>query len=363
MYSPSMFRRIQYMNKQQTPKKVAKTKKGNKQRTANASQTSKTESVAVAYSNKRVTGKPQTRHLDNGDVVIEHTEFIRDITGSTDFTVSKIPVNPGQLTAFPWLSQIAPNYESYKLELLEFEYQTTCGSTTVGIVMLGVDYDASDPAPVDKVQFASYQDYTREVPWKSFVQHNRKVNLDKRHSYYVRPGMLSANQDIKLYDIGNLFIATQAMTDNSVVGELYVRYRVKFMTPQMVNPSFGLSKGASATWSTTGVTVTSGSNAPLIFSGDASVFTLNATSAYDGLIAGYCSSTVGNVPDFAVDVATTCTVDNLRVSSSLTDPVNAAAILFTMQVSMLAGQSLVMSNGQSPLGAIVNIAQFNSQQL
>lgn len=53
------------------------------------------------------------------------------------------------------------------------------------------------------------------------------TNLPK----FVRPGGLPGASDIKNYDVGNLFVATQGITANSEVGELHVRYTVRFEVP------------------------------------------------------------------------------------------------------------------------------------
>jgi hypothetical protein len=58
-------------------------------------------------------------------------------------------------------------------------------------------------------------------------------SLHKSKSYYIRSGTLNANQDIKMYDVGNYFIATQGQTGTAVLGELYVEYVVDLFTPQL----------------------------------------------------------------------------------------------------------------------------------
>jgi hypothetical protein len=338
-----------------------KSKKSQKSKLPEGSKKSGLESVAVAYTNQRTTGKPSTTHLPNGDVIIEHCEFIADLKGSVNFATVPFPINPGQTVSFPWLSQIAPNYESYKFEYLDFEYQNTVGSQTPGLVMLGADYDASDPAPVDKTQFAAYQDYTREVPWKGFTQHNRKENLNKRKSYYVRTGATPANADVKLYDVGNLFVGTQGMSDDSNVGEIYVRYKIRFMTPQIQNPAVGTSKSAKLT-STASVapSFVAGSNAPLVVSGvNSSQVTLTAQSAYACLVNCYCSSSSGS-PTF-VTTGSTCTVQNVQPSSGGTGTPNFG--IYCAELLFGPGQTFVFQNTTSAQTTNMSIGQFNTAVL
>jgi hypothetical protein len=58
--------------------------------------------------------------------------------------------------------------------------------------------------------------------------------LAQQNAYFVRSGALAANNDIKLYDVGNLFACSQNIaTGGSTLGEIYVDYVVVLMTPQV----------------------------------------------------------------------------------------------------------------------------------
>lgn len=363
-----MFQGIQYMNNQTRPKPKGRRVKKTRSMTLNKkirdkmdksfkSKASGLESVPVAFSKQRTTGKPDLKHLPNGDVMIDHVEFIGDVAGSVAFATTTSPVNPGLPSSFPWLSQIAPNYESYLFEQLDFEYQNSVGSNTAGVVMLGVDYDASDPPPISKLQFASYQDYNREAPWKPFEQKNRRPNLQKRKSYYVRIGNLSANQDIKLYDTGNLFVGTQGMSGATNVGELYVKYRVRLMTPQLQNPAVGLSRSSRAVYTSgpDAIAVVAGSNAPLTFTGNATTATITASSAYSGLVS--VLATGGALPVLTT-TGSTATIENPQSFGAVTNT------LGSYQVAWLAGQTLVINNtAGTPSTLGFQIGQFNTSEL
>lgn len=314
---------------------------------------SKTQSVAAAYTKKHTTGKPTQYHLPNGDCVIEHEEFIQDINGSVAFTTTGLSVNPGIPETFPWLSTIAPNYESYCFDKLEFEYQNAVGSQNSGTVMLAVDYDASDPAPVSKVQIASYQDYAKENVWRSFVQRNSRQNLMKRSSYYVRTGSLSANQDIKLYDVGNLFPSTQGMADASTVGELYVRYKVRFMTPQIQNAAVGLARSAVIQTTATASSVTAGSNAGLTVTGNSLAYTVTSVRPYNCLVNVVSTGDPGTQ---TVTLTGTALVNN---PNNLYNGTNS--VMRSFHVNFLPGQTLIISNtGPNPNLSTAQFAQFNT---
>lgn len=183
-----------------------------------------------------VTSKPAQidRSQPNGDVVIKHREFIRDLNGTvTAFGLTAFPINPGLPGTFPWLSSVASSYESYVFESLKFFYEPQVATTTGGYAMLSVDYDASDPAPTTKQQAADYMSSVRCQTWSSCIHTSEKKNLRKRSSYYVRRGALAANQDVKLYDVGNLYAIAAIQGVTTVIGELYVEYTVRLSTPQI----------------------------------------------------------------------------------------------------------------------------------
>lgn len=367
-----MFKGIQYMNNQSKPTQTkARRAKRPKPKSRNMklkrnplekSTKSGEQSIPVAFSDKRVTGKPKQTHLTNGDAVVEHSEFIQDVPGTIAFSVlaGGLPVNPGMSNTFPWLNQLANNYESYLFEKLEFEYRTSSSSATSGVLMLAIDYDASDPAPVGKVQISSYQDCARDAPWKSFIQRNKLQNLRKRSSYYVRNGALSANQDIKLYDVGNVFMASQGMAaDTPAVGELWVNYKIRLMTPQLQDPAVGTSRSSRIIYTGSTIDVNAGSNAPLVATGTATSSILTATQPYNCLISLLVTNTAPNIPALAT-VGTSCTLQNSQFQTTGTLGVGLASY----QALFLTGQTLNIQNtGTAPLTAGYQIGQFNSAVL
>jgi len=195
----------------------------------------KLEGIATAYSRKRDAysrpNRPKFSSTRDGDIIIEHSEYFAELLGSTTFGSTTFPINPGVVTMFPWLSAIASRFESYIFEKLSFEFCTELATTNAGSAILVVDTDASDPAPTTKTQALTYRNKSRSATWQESTLRVSGEDLRKEKSYFVRSGALAANQDIKLYDTGNLFgCASGTIAGN--LGELYVNYRVKLMTPQ-----------------------------------------------------------------------------------------------------------------------------------
>lgn len=181
------------------------------------------------------TQRASVKSLPNGDIRVVHREYLQDLVSTlVTFESAALAINPGIAASFPWLSKLARNFESYRFNRLTYIYETEAATTQAGTVMLGVDYDVNDAAPASKLQLMAYRNSVRSAPWNPCAHRSNGEDLNKRKSYYVRPsGSLSANLDQKLYDVGNLFIATQG-TVAATLGEIYVEYDVTLMTPEYI---------------------------------------------------------------------------------------------------------------------------------
>lgn len=206
-----------------------KRKRRNKKR---KNQTSMAVSAPISIQKMVRTNKPTVKYSGQC-VTVSHREYLQDINGSTVFSNQTFAVNPGIYTTFPWLSQMAILYESYKFKSLKFIYEPACPSTTQGSVMMAIDFDAADAAPSSKVQLMAYKYAVRCPAWESVAYRSDLSDLLKFGvQRYVRNGPVTG--DIKTYDIGNLQFAVSNFTGTSTfVGELYVEYDVEFYTPQL----------------------------------------------------------------------------------------------------------------------------------
>jgi len=110
---------------------------------------------------------------------------------------------------------------------------------------MAMDYDAADSSPATKQALMSYHDAVRSPAWGDCRFVSDKQDLDKFGTQrFIRSTALAANQDIKTYDVGNLWVATSGGA-GVVAGELYVEYDVELMTPQTGSSLGGLSKVTS----------------------------------------------------------------------------------------------------------------------
>lgn len=176
--------------------------------------------------------------MSGGRTRVAHREYLGDVVGSVGFAIAKtLPINPGLSASFPWLANIARQYESYYVRSLNFEYETQESTATAGTVMLAVDYDPTDPAPTSKMELLSYKGAVRTPGWAPVKLHCTMPEMVVHGAgKFVRYVPLAPGLDAKMYDAGNLYVATQGFAGPTAAGELYVSYVIDFMTPQLEAP-------------------------------------------------------------------------------------------------------------------------------
>jgi hypothetical protein len=204
-----------------------------------------------------------TQADETGALIIQHQEYVKDIYGvpwvdpitgnnsndpataviSQPFKNDSLPLNPGLATTFPWLSQIAANYEEYELLQLMFCFKTRVGdnlTTTdgqVGTLLMFTDYNATDPPRRTKQDMLQGYGTSVSKISDSDIIHGIECDPSKikgdAHKF-VRTG--GSSQDLHDFDWGLFQIAvdnTPAVLSNKVIGELYVSYTVKLSKPRL----------------------------------------------------------------------------------------------------------------------------------
>jgi hypothetical protein len=217
------------------PRKQANARRPNPQGNVGTSFMNPT-GVSTAYSSGVNTTKPRII-TGNNMCNVRHKEFIGNVSGLNNQNFNQafsLALNPGLAATFPWLSVMAQNWQAYRFKKMRFMYFTRTGSTTVGSVILCPDYDAADGAPISEQVIDSYEDAKEDAPWKNV---DCPLNSTSMHlmgpKKFIRLGNLSANQDIKTYDVGNMFIYTVDSASAASWGKLWVEYDVDLFTPQL----------------------------------------------------------------------------------------------------------------------------------
>nr|AQU11739.1 capsid protein [Cruciviridae sp.] len=186
-------------------------------------------------------------------VTFRHREYLRDIlssgidvnggvgTPSSQFNLSALPINPGQVITFPWFASVASNFEEYSIEGMIFEYRSMSGdaitgtNTSLGSVIMAVQYNVTNPLFGSKTEMENYEFASSCRPSSNMIC---PVECSKfqtpMNELYVRFGNQSANTDLRLYDLGIFEIATvgcQGLSTN--LGELWCSYQICCYKPKL----------------------------------------------------------------------------------------------------------------------------------
>jgi len=226
------------------------------------------------------------KNLD-GSIVLSHREMVTDVLGSQRFNSNVYLIDPTVASTFPYLANVAINFEQFEFLGLVFCYNPTSGNsvassnTALGTVIMATEYDVSKPVFGSKTEMESYEYCTSCVPSEPML-HPIECNpkLDVLNSRYVGgparqfkyplstlPAISNVDSEsaqlslaANLQTLGRLQLATVGQqVDNSDLGELWVSYKIKLMKPRL--PQTGLWSGIFHAGSTVGLTPTGAINA------------------------------------------------------------------------------------------------------
>lgn len=197
----------------------------------------KTRGPPVAYRAVNRSRSQRVTNVTSNTQTVFHREFIGSVVtqNTAEFQIVKtLPLNPGLSAAFPWLSATAKNYESYKFNKLQIEYVPTCPTTTTGKLSMLIDYDALDNPPSNAIQLQNSAGAVSTQLWSPATLTASAEQMNKAYkSKYVRNTNIPQNGDLKTYDAGNLYIAVEGNASSAAVGDVYIRYSVTLLTPQL----------------------------------------------------------------------------------------------------------------------------------
>jgi hypothetical protein len=164
---------------------------------------------------------------------VAHRELVQaSIPGSTTFTVqSAFSLNPGLPNTFPWLAPQAGQWEQYIVHALRAIYVPLAPTSTQGTLTISPDYDASDPTPTTEVQLSDNYDTVEDSCWQDIVcVLDVAAMMGSGPRKYVRPCAIAG--DIKTFDIGKIFVASNNETGTTAIGKLWLDYDFEFFVPQ-----------------------------------------------------------------------------------------------------------------------------------
>lgn len=188
-------------------------------------------------------GNPPTVQNSSGGFIIRHREFIGDLNTSQAFVNNSLPLNPGIQATFPWLAEVAANFEEWVPRGIVFEFKSTSSDAVVstnanaalGTVIMATEYNPYNGSFANKQQMENYEWAKSCKPSQSMlhgVECSPKHNTQR--SYFVRTQSVPTGQDIRLYDLGAFQIATVGMQSNGAAcGELWISYEIELRKPRI----------------------------------------------------------------------------------------------------------------------------------
>lgn len=177
-------------------------------------------------------------------VVVRHREYIGDVISGAagTFDIKSYPINPGLPQTFPWLANVASQYEEYKITGMVFSFQSMSANalnstnTALGQVIMATQYNVLSLPFASKQQMENYQFACSTKPADSCIH---PIECEPRETplteLYIRGyNVPTAGSDARLYDFGNFYIATNGLQASNVnLGELWVTYEIKLFKPKM----------------------------------------------------------------------------------------------------------------------------------
>jgi len=171
---------------------------------------------------------------------VKHREFLGDVvTGAVAgaFTNYTYPINAGLRTVFPYLSQLASNYEEYCFKGLVFEFISTASpflsTSALGAAIAAMEYNSSSPAFTSKFAMEnSSMAVSTRLDKNLMYGVECAAGSNAQNCYFIRSGTSSlplTTTDLGLFQFA---IAPGAgVPTSSVVGELWVAYDVELDRP------------------------------------------------------------------------------------------------------------------------------------
>jgi len=197
--------------------------------------------------NSLMPGHPMPRIINKtttNAVTVRHREFLGDIITSAnvgEFTYRLFTLNPGLDATFPFLAQIAANFDQYVIEGMVFEFRSMSAdalnsvNTALGTVIMATNYNVLNSPFGTKAEMEAYEYSNSSKPSESMCHY---IECDPKQSVldemYVRAYSVPAGSDPRMYDLGFFQIATTGFQGTNVnIGELWVTYQVALLKPKL----------------------------------------------------------------------------------------------------------------------------------
>jgi len=262
--------------------------------------------------NSNKVGKAPSVTGSNDGIRVKHTEFLsglnRKMAGyiidgvRKESRVIRFGLNPGDGQTFPWLSQVAPNYEYYTINRIKFTYEPTVSQFISGAFCISPEFDPRDDSTITNETLATYLNRRYAVKTQVAKAVSTQFDLGYKGKMYVRATHKASHDHASLrhYDAGHVdcFLYNVLSTDPEDYGEIKVEYDISLSTPNLSfsNAKSHHSKVANVTTGTVAVhgcpfdSEITNSTVPT-YHGDG---TLGVTTSYRGTTSGITALATGD---------------------------------------------------------------------
>jgi hypothetical protein len=178
--------------------------------------------------------------MKNGVVSIEHSEMISSVWMNPVFTALSFPINPANPTLFPYLSNIARNFEQWSTDSIVFHYKpmTSMSTSTPGLgsVTMATQYDVFDDVFDERRQMLATLNAESSAPVNALSHVVRTVkDRSQFHILKVRDAGF-AEERKQMYDLATTTVAVEGGSAEFNAGELWISYSIKFYKPKFATP-------------------------------------------------------------------------------------------------------------------------------
>jgi hypothetical protein len=194
---------------------------------------------------------------DTGAVTVSYRMYVRDVfapgsqdqvnaaTRASTFSTQVLDINPGLEASFPWLSQLASNYEQYQMHQLIYTFVSTVSNfeTTTGVtgdVLMLHQQNSQDRLPTEAWQMKNTHGVVSGQVTDDLLC---GIECDPAKTpgddiKFVRYQGLDSDVDPEKYDKGRLVVATANCPPQLLgqkIGEIWCSYTVTLAVPKVVS--------------------------------------------------------------------------------------------------------------------------------
>jgi hypothetical protein len=191
--------------------------------------------IPLAAGSRYSSSKPRISARSGGGIVIKHRELVRDVYGSTAYTVTGMVLNPGSPFFSPVTFGLSGLFMNYKVRSCTWDFRTSAPATESGNVGLFITPDPIDSPPTFS-RSADMQFAKTTVSYDKDLRIHASPSVDKKVAG-VAPFIVRKSDDTPILvsqfdpdkDFGVIWVFTRGQNtlDDAILGQLYVEYEIE----------------------------------------------------------------------------------------------------------------------------------------